>query len=733
LEAQGVTKGTTVWLTIGGLRGGADTDMADSLQLASSAATPIHRPSPTHSHETQASIEEWIDRLRIINPLTQDLATVNMLMTALNLTKDQATTAIMEALNEGDDDKMTDVSRFQQVQEAFPDNFEQYLEAINTPFPAGPLELMAFSNSFKTHMAGITRHVELKLKPARKHRLGHKASGRLKEPPTSTLKQNETFTLSNLNIFSVRPLITALTEVGFQPGATGHWNRDITFRPPGQLDPRMGTGSATISILRTEASDKTLYDLYVTRTKFFQIQGQDSQPTWHLHRSDSVAEIEEDSIVLEPSSLEAKRGFQFAMAMHRAGGIAETDILDNIMFQLAAAGLWQIAQLYTLAKDTCMANLLTEKGQGRSGFIRTGVHCGGEHGQQGILSHIIMNHENSSFNMDLMSTRNRLMSHQEDLGPQKTGLPLTLSLRILQQSTQREKMSVAAVTIRIHYSKMVTMLRADTPDMGDGHAATEAKLLRRFRELITYCLGPRLHPDLLQSVLDSMDVEITLFKGIINWTQSRIILLFNRQTAPRGHTPEDLFPLEQVTLWALQIALMIGIRSNKPEEFLLHYCPLTRYETTSSGLSSYQDIPGEACTIVRVTARATADPSNTDRTPFFLVGQSMAKGSSTGIVTGLDIINDPLAALLFKTLTSRSHGSLMHKQASGGTAVALARIPENVRCQKDSKKNMTPPKRDLSPYAPPTRKWEWYILELLKGWKPTANPLSNKDLRVQMR
>ena len=283
----------------------------------------------------------------------------------------------------------------------------------------------------------------------------------------------------------------------------------------------MGTGSATISILRTEASDKTLYDLYVTRTKFLQIQGQDSQPTWHLHRSDSVAEIEEDSIVIEPSSLEAKRGFQFAIAMHRAGGVAETDILDNIMFRLAAAGLWQIAELHTLAKDTGMANLLTDKGQGRTGFIRTGVHCGGENGQQGILSHIIMNHENSTFNMDLMSTRNRLMPHTEDLGPQKTGLPLTLSLRILQLSTQREKLSVA-----------VTMLRADTPDMGNGHAATEAKLLRRFQKLVTYYLAPRLPPDLLQSVIESMDVEITFFKGIINWTQSRIILLFNRQRKP---------------------------------------------------------------------------------------------------------------------------------------------------------------------------------------------------------
>jgi len=47
--------------------------------------------------------------------------------------------------------------------------------------------------------------------------------------------------------------------------------------------------------------------------------------------------------------------------MHRAGGIAETDILDNIMFHLAAAGLWHIAELHTLARDTCMANLLTDK------------------------------------------------------------------------------------------------------------------------------------------------------------------------------------------------------------------------------------------------------------------------------------------------------------------------------------------------------------------------------------
>ena len=91
------------------------------------------------------------------NPLTQDLATVNMLMTALNLTKDQATTAITEALNEEEEDKDTDVSRFQQVQEAFPENFEQFLETNDIPFPLLSADWEAFSNSFKEHSAGIAR------------------------------------------------------------------------------------------------------------------------------------------------------------------------------------------------------------------------------------------------------------------------------------------------------------------------------------------------------------------------------------------------------------------------------------------------------------------------------------------------------------------------------------------------------------------------------------------------
>ena len=137
-------------------------------------------------------------------------------MMTLNLTKDQATTAILEALNEGDEDKATDVSRFQQVQEAFPENFEQFLETNDIPFPAGPSEWGTFSNSFKEHLAGITRHVEYKIHPVRNHRLRHKANRKPKEARTSTLRQNQTFTLSMMMIAfitiksSLVPLIEGL-------------------------------------------------------------------------------------------------------------------------------------------------------------------------------------------------------------------------------------------------------------------------------------------------------------------------------------------------------------------------------------------------------------------------------------------------------------------------------------------------------------------------------------------
>ena len=116
---------------------------------------------------------------------------------------------------------------------------------------------------------------------------------------------------------------------------------------------------------------------------------------------------------------------------------------------------------------------------------------------QGTLGNLMLNHENCTFNMDLMSSRNRLMPSTEDLGSQKAGSPLALSLRDLQENTHKERLSVVAVTIRIHYSRNVTMLRGDTPGIGDGHTATEAKHGRRFRELVTYCLGPRLSSDLL--------------------------------------------------------------------------------------------------------------------------------------------------------------------------------------------------------------------------------------------
>ena len=199
LEQQGVLRDTTVWMLLGGLFGGADDNMDDDPELMSSTASPTQLRTQVHSAETQISIDEWIDRLRISSPLTQDLATVNTLMIALNLTKDQATSAILEALNEGDVNLETDASRVQQVQDTFPELFDKFLEGNDIAFPSLQADWEALTNSFKEQLVGIARHVEHKINPARKHRLIFRANGKPKESPNGK-HLNETFTLSNLNI-----------------------------------------------------------------------------------------------------------------------------------------------------------------------------------------------------------------------------------------------------------------------------------------------------------------------------------------------------------------------------------------------------------------------------------------------------------------------------------------------------------------------------------------------------
>jgi len=101
-------------------------------------------------------------------------------------------------------------------------------------------------------------------------------------------------------------------------------------------------------------------------------------------------------------------------------------------------------------------------------------------------------------------------------------------------------------------------------------------------------------------------------------------------------------------------------------------------------------------------------------------------------VTGLDILNDPLAALLFKSLTSRSHGSLMYEQASGGTAVALARISKNVICHMDSKNEITPPQEGRISIRTPDQEVGLVHPRATERLE-TENQPSTKDLRVQMR
>jgi hypothetical protein len=117
-------------------------------------------------------------------------------MTALNLTKDQASRAIREALNEEDVNLETDVSRLQQVQEAFPELFERFLEANDIAYPSPQAAWESLANSLREHLVGIARHVEHKINPARKHRLALRANGQPKDYSYGK-NLNETFTLQS--------------------------------------------------------------------------------------------------------------------------------------------------------------------------------------------------------------------------------------------------------------------------------------------------------------------------------------------------------------------------------------------------------------------------------------------------------------------------------------------------------------------------------------------------------
>jgi len=99
---------------------------------------------------------------------------------------------------------------------------ENALQWWRVSFPVHQAEWEAPSNSFREHLAGIAKHVDFKINPARKYRLQYKASGHPRAPPTGKLMNNESFTFPNLNILSARPLITALAELSHQPGTIGH-------------------------------------------------------------------------------------------------------------------------------------------------------------------------------------------------------------------------------------------------------------------------------------------------------------------------------------------------------------------------------------------------------------------------------------------------------------------------------------------------------------------------------
>ena len=196
LTTQGIGNNVTVWL----LLGGANTEMSNNPTLPSSTATPTRQPTSTHwSRDISASCSSSPSfKASVIAAVAWSFVRFNAVINIFTVARSWERGLLARSRS---------IHSSIQVQEAFPENLEQFLERNDMAFPVQQADWEALLNSFKEHLVEIAKHVDFKINPARKYRLLYKASGLPRTPPTGKLMNNETFTLSNLNILSARPLM----------------------------------------------------------------------------------------------------------------------------------------------------------------------------------------------------------------------------------------------------------------------------------------------------------------------------------------------------------------------------------------------------------------------------------------------------------------------------------------------------------------------------------------------
>jgi len=323
-----------------------------------------------------------------------------------------------------------------------------------------------------------------------------------------------------------------------------------------------------------------------------------------------------------------------------------------------------MAELYTDEIGKCAANIMTKDGQNsRGGQLVVGI-ASKRIPMHEALQEVLDAHEGRVLDFNLFAAYPNEHDVPEDLRCFRGSHTLSLRLTRTGRTTEREMKSTVAVSMRLnHEASRNAMTNVLREGQGSTASAVEAVLESRLRDLLTYCLSNHLSEDELLVPMSSVEVEVTTQRKNIT-DRSLIIFMLN---------PQNRFPAEQVRFWALQVGMMIAIRSSKPELRYMHFCPVTNYEPTDTLVREANR--SKECTLSGISYVGLTQRHRL----FYDLTDTRQAGPTAGTMSDADINQDPIAAKIINSiLGGQGSGAL-----TNGTILNLAELRKSTRVLRD--------------------------------------------------
>jgi len=672
-EARVIPANSTLQMMLR-LKGGAPPKGTEWVETADkSNAEPSAAWDDDHlSAGARKSATEWVNYLLSISRLQCDQSAVALLARQEDITEDQASRLIQETLWPGAHiPPRTRTELLQEVAKTFPEAMKEFLKrGSSTAMPEEEGEWAELDELLDRLCLHTIKTVAKIVNQARIHKLefGEDGEPRRTDETTTFLPGKcvtETLVISNLSIASRQPLIRFLQHLNLSPGLKGGWPTDCEFVPGNKRLSRQiqmkGTGSASFTFQRTPEGIARVRGIYLGTTPI-EIQGQTHQPTVRLDRGNR-GEIT-PRLAFVPSSDASRQSYAFVFALVGLYCSESETLAALVYLSQKTHAITTMAELFTDEIGKCAANIMTKDGQNaRGGQLVVGLaskRIPMHEAQQEVLDA----HEGRVLDFNLFAAYPNEHDVPEDLRGYRGAHTLSLRLTRTGRTTEREMKSMVAVSMRLHHeASRNAMTKVLREGQGSTSSAVEAVVEARCRDLLTYCLGNDLNVDDLAVLLNSVEGEVTTQRKNIT-DRSLIILMLNHQ---------NRFPAEQVRFWALQIGMMIAIRSNKPELRLMHFCPVTNFDPTDTSV-------GETNTSKECTLEGISYVGFTQRHRLFYdLTDTRQAGPTAGTISDADITQDLIVANIINSIL----GGQGSHALTNGTILKLAEIRKSSRVSAD--------------------------------------------------